>query len=141
MSELLLSCILLRECEASRLLIPTPLESSFAIFFPNLTSKRGEIKSEMLQGLIFDWQLVSGFLFFLPLLLFLLPDDGRWGLCSVVSVVKANGRGGAGAERGGVFVRERLGCADGEVGGRGGGSDPIHISRIWPENELVLFFH
>lgn len=56
-------------------------------------------------------------------------------------MVKANGRGGAGAERGGVFVRERLGCADGEVGGRGGGSDPIHISWIWPENELVLFLN
>lgn len=26
-------------------------------------------------------------------------------------------------------------------GGRNGrGSDPIHISGIWPENELVLFF-
>lgn len=58
-------------------------------------------------------------------------------------MVKANGRGGAGAERGGVFVRERLGCADGEVGGmggEGGGSDPIQISAVWPENELVLSF-
>lgn len=72
MSELLLSCLLLRECEeVSRWLIPTPLQSSFVLFFsPNLTSKRGQIKSEMLQELIFDWQLVSGFLFFLPLLLF-----------------------------------------------------------------------
>lgn len=56
-------------------------------------------------------------------------------------MVKANGRGGAGgAEGGGVFVGERLGCADGEVGGMGGGSDSIHIRGIWPENELVLSF-
>lgn len=38
-----------------------------------------------------------------------------------------------------VYLSERLGCADGEVGGMGGGSEPIHISGIWPENELVLF--
>lgn len=39
-----------------------------------------------------------------------------------------------GRERGGVSVRERLGCAEEEVEGRGGGSAPIHIGGIWLEN-------
>lgn len=38
-----------------------------------------------------------------------------------------------------VYLSERLGCADGEVGGMGGDSDPIHFGGIWPENELVRF--
>lgn len=44
-----------------------------------------------------------------------------------------------GRERGGVSVRERLGFAVEEVGGRGGDSAPIHIGGIWLENELFLF--
>lgn len=39
-----------------------------------------------------------------------------------------------------VSLSERLGCADGEVGGMGGDWDPFHIGGIWPENELVPFF-
>ena len=44
-------------------------------------------------------------------------------------------------QRGGVSVRERLGCAEEEevVGGRGGDCAPIHIGGIWLENELCLF--
>ncbi len=48
-----------------------------------------------------------------------------------------------GKERGGVSVRERVGCAEEEeeeVGGRGGDCAPIHIGGIWLENELFLFF-
>lgn len=40
-----------------------------------------------------------------------------------------------GRERGGVCVRDGLGCARGEVGGRGGDSDLIHIGGIWLENK------
>lgn len=36
--------------------------------------------------------------------------------------------------------RGRLGCAEEEVGGRGGDCAPIHIGGIWLENELFLFF-